>query len=87
MNIRIIAASVLALGLLAPAAFAAENYNCKTGQSEKADYGDCMSNMSSTAKMTSKNAFSAFVGKSMQRASIGDFIDETAEEKNQRSSN
>ena len=83
MNIRIIAASVLALGLLAPAAFAAENYKCSTGMNQSINYVDCATNMSST----STNAFRAPEAQSMQRASIGDFIDETAEEKNQRSSN
>ncbi len=85
MSIRTLAASVLALGLLAPiGAIAAEtNYNCSQDQANKLDYTDCKSDNS--ARSTA--GFSAAAVGDVERQSIGDYVDESAVERNQRSSN
>jgi hypothetical protein len=85
MNIRTLAASVLALGLLAPVgAIAAEsNYSCSQDQLNKLDYVDCKmdNSVSSTA------GFAAASGGDVGLQSIGDYVDESTVERNQRSSN
>jgi hypothetical protein len=85
MNIRTLAASVLALGLLAPiGAIAAEsNYSCSQDQLNKLDYADCKmdNSVSSTA------GFAAAGADDVGRQSIGDYVDESTVERNQRSSN
>jgi hypothetical protein len=89
MFTRTIAASVLALGLLVPViastqSMAAEpNYACSQDTNQRADYGDC--DVKSTNNGSA--AFSAATSASGPKDSIGDFIDETAVEKNQRSGN
>lgn len=85
MSIRTLAASVLALGLLAPVgAFAAEtNYNCSQDQANKLDYVDCKAD----GAVQSTQGFSAANVGGVERQSIGDFIDESTVERNQRSSN
>ncbi len=87
MTYRTIAASILALGLVAPAAFAdgsntLDNKGCPDIRMHSADYADCQS-----GKVTPVNDnFGVLVKSSKARGSVGDFIDETIEEKNQRSS-
>lgn len=85
MTIRTLAASVLALGLLAPiGALAAEtNYNCSQDQANKSDYIDCKID----SVVASTQALSAAGVGAVERQSIGDFIDESTVERNQRSSN
>ncbi len=80
MNIRTLAASVLALGLMAPVAMAAGGPAGSEVNNRISDYGNVELATSST------KAFSAVVVTKVKRGSIGNFIDETAEEKNNRSS-
>ncbi len=86
MTSRILAASVLALGLLAPVgAMAAEtNYNCSEEQHQKKDYIDCDVN---AAETTVKYGLAIPDVDAGRAGPTGDFIGETAEESNQRSSN
>jgi hypothetical protein len=86
MSIRILTASILALGLFAPiGAMAAEtNYNCSEEQRNKRDYIDCDVSDSNT---TVKYGFAAQDFDNKKAGPTGDFIDETAEESNQRSTN
>jgi hypothetical protein len=85
MIIRTLAASVLALGLLAPiSAIAAEtNYNCSEEQANKGEYIDCKNDNAAP----STQAFSAAGVGDVERQSIGDYVDESTVERNQRSSN
>lgn len=85
MITRTLATSVLALGLLAPiSAIAAEtNYNCSQDQLNKSDYIDCK--IDNVAPST--QAFSAAGVGDVERQSIGDYVDESTVERNQRSSN
>jgi hypothetical protein len=85
MSIRTLAASVLALGLLAPiGAIAAEtNYNCSQDQANKLEYIDCKADNVTQ----STQGFSAAAVGGVERQSIGDYVDESAAERNQRSSN
>jgi hypothetical protein len=87
MTYRTFAASILALGLLSPAAFAAgsntlDNKGCPDIRMSNSDYVDCQAG--TVTPVTEK--FGVVVNTSKARGPIGDFIDETAEEKNQRSS-
>lgn len=85
MSIRTLAASVLALGLLAPVgAIAAEtNYNCSQDQANKLEYIDCKTD---NGTQSTKALSAAGVGR-VERQSIGDFVDESTVERNQRTSN
>jgi hypothetical protein len=81
MNTRILASSILALGLLAPlspSAFAAEP-QCDSNRNRIADYGPCepINNQDS-------DSYGATVV-NPETGRVGDFIDETPEETNQRS--
>jgi hypothetical protein len=83
MTLRTLAASLLALGLLAPVGAMAEtNYNCSIDQTNKSDYIDC--------KDTSDNATvqygAAVVLDEAKVGPVGDYVDETPAESNQRSS-
>ena len=84
MFTRTLAASVLALGLLSPVMASAQpNYNCSQDTNQRADYGDC-------DVVKTSNGSVALAAPSVTNglnASIGDFIDETTVEKNQRSNN
>jgi hypothetical protein len=83
MIYRTLAASVLAIGLLAPVgAMAANNNNCSLDQVNKLDYADCK--IDSIQASANSAAPAAVV--SVERNSIGDYIDETTVERNQRSS-
>lgn len=82
MNTRLLTASLLAIGLLSPAAFAAENYNCSQDQLNKSDYADCKGDVASP---TESQYGAAIVG--VQRGPVGDFIDETPSQSRERSSN
>jgi hypothetical protein len=84
MTIRTLAATILALGLLAPVGAMAEtNYNCSTDQTNKSDYLDCKD----TVQKSTAQYGAAVVSDSVKRGPIGDFIDETPAESKQRSSN
>lgn len=83
MFTRTIAASILALGLLTPVVASAQSFNtpCDEVNNRRADYGDC----SVKTYDSGSAAFSAGAAVNAPRDSIGNFIDETAVEKNQRS--
>ncbi len=81
MNIRIIAASVLALGLMAPIAMAADGVAGSEVNNRRIDYP------TADVSTYSTKAFSAAAVVTTKRATVGDYVDETNEEKNQRSSN
>jgi hypothetical protein len=83
MNIRTVAASILALGLLAPVAMAMDGPAGSEVSNHVADYG--MQYRKNMPVLQSTKAFSAVVFQNGRRVSIGDFIDETTEETNQRS--
>ena len=93
MNIRIISASVFALGLIASAALAEGGSTSTNGRGcpdfpiKGGDFIDCIGD----AAGSSSNSYGLVVGTQERdvrvSGSIGDFIDETAQEKNQRSSN
>lgn len=79
-----LAASLLAIGLLAPVGAMAEtNYNCSIDQTNKSDYLDCKD----TVQKSTVQYGAAVVSDSVKRGPIGDFIDETPAESKQRSSN
>jgi hypothetical protein len=83
MNTRLIAASILSLGLLAaPAAFATESngLNCSKDSNQRADYADCYLG----AVRGDTGTFGAAVVNAAPASNVGDFINETVEEKNQR---
>ncbi len=79
MTIRTIAASVLALGLLAPVAFAGNGPAGTEVNNRKADYGIEQNFDSST------QGFAATPLPRKNRGPVGDFVDETPEESNDRS--
>jgi hypothetical protein len=84
MHTRILAASLLSLGLLAaPAAFAGESngYNCSKDDNQRADYADCYKGDGSAGTTT----YGAAVVEAAPKGRVGDFINETVEEKNDRS--
>jgi hypothetical protein len=85
MNIHTIAASILALGLLSPVAFAGSNDQCSQVNNRIADYGPCTDSQSTETYST--KPFSAEAVQNGKRDRVGDFIDETPEETNQRSGN
>jgi hypothetical protein len=81
MRIQTIAASLLALGLLSPAAFAANgNGACFQDQKDNANYVDCLSGNFNVQA----DSYGAAVVNPAPRDDVGDFVDETLEEKNQR---
>jgi opacity protein-like surface antigen len=82
MIYRTLAASVLALGLLSPAAFAASN-DCNEVNNRISDYGSCSADTASTAS----NAFAATAVDVGNAGPVGDYVDETPAESNQRSNN
>ena len=92
MNIRIFAASILALGLLAPAAFAEGSSTSTNGRGcpdfpiKGGDFIDCIDGGSSSSSSDYGLAVGTQERVGRGVGSIGDFIDETAVEKNQRSS-
>jgi hypothetical protein len=84
MTLRILAASVLALGFLAPVgAMAADtSYNCSEEQRNKKDYTDCDANIGNS------NVTYGFAAQDIEvrkPGTVGDYLDETREESNQRS--
>jgi hypothetical protein len=81
MNTRLLASSILALGLLSPVAFAAEPV-CDTNNNRIADYGPCK-----PVDDQASDAYGAAVVTQGDVKRVGDFIDETPEETNQRSNN
>jgi hypothetical protein len=85
MLTRTIAVSILALGLLSPVVASAQGSNtqCDEVTNHHADYGDC----SDKTYNNGSAALSAGTSVNVARDSIGDFIDETTVEKNQRSGN
>jgi hypothetical protein len=91
MNIRIIAASALALSLLAPTAFAGNSFgnpNAPAGSevdNKNADYLDS-ANVGSTYVDSTKAFAIPGVAKGKIHFNTGDYIDETNVERNQRSS-
>jgi hypothetical protein len=84
MYIRTLAASVLALGLLAPVANAMDGSAGSEVNNHVADYG--MQYRKNMPVLQSTKALKVLVLPNGRRASVGDFIDETTEETNQRSS-
>jgi hypothetical protein len=83
MKTRTFAASILALGFLSPATFAGDNDYCSTNQSHRSEYPPC------TGVVTSANTQALQVStepRAKKRGSVGAFVDETTEERNQRSS-
>jgi hypothetical protein len=91
MNIRIISASIFALGLIASSALAEGSSTSTNGRGcpdfpiKGGDFIDCVAGVNSTS-----DSYGIVVAQERVRpaaGSIGDFIDETAQEKNQRSSN
>jgi hypothetical protein len=93
MNIRILSASIFALGLIASSALAEGSSTSTNGRGcpdfpiKGGDFIDCVDG---SANSTS-NSYGFAVGTQERvgrsAGSIGDFIDETNQEKNQRSSN
>lgn len=93
MNIRILSASIFALGLIASAALAEGSSTSTNGRGcpdfpiKGGEFIDCIDGTGSS----SINSYGLAVGGEARvgpgAGSIGDFIDETAQEKNQRSSN
>jgi hypothetical protein len=81
MTIRTIAASVLALGLLAPMAFAGNGPAGSEVNNRKADYPVVETYNSST------QGFAATPLPRVKRGPVGDFVDETPQDSNERSSN
>ena len=84
MNIRTLAASVLAIGLMAPVAMATNGPAGSEVNNRTADYG--MQFRKDMPVLQSTKAFKTVILENGKRVSVGDFIDETTEEKNQRSS-
>jgi hypothetical protein len=84
MFIRTLAASIVAFGLLSPAVFAGDNDYCSTNQAHRSDYPPC--NFGAQSAETQGLAVRAEPS-ARNRGTIGNFIDETTEERNQRSSN
>ena len=92
MNIRILSASIFALGLIASSALADGSSTSTNGSGcpdfpiKGGDFIDCIDGGSSA----STNNYGLAVGSEARVGSsagpVGDFIDETAQEKNQRSS-
>ena len=82
MIYRTLAASVLALGLLSPAAFAGSN-DCNEVNNRIADYGTC----STENVATDTSAFAATPVDVGNVGAVGDYVDETPAESNQRSEN
>jgi hypothetical protein len=84
MITRTFAAWILALGLLSPATIAGDNDYCSTNQAHRLDYPACTG-------VVATGSTQALEIRSEPRAnqwrSVGSFIDETTEERNQRSSN
>jgi hypothetical protein len=84
MITRTVAASILALGFLSPATIAGDNDYCSTIQSHRSEYPACTG-------VVNTEGTQALEIRSEPRAkkwrSVGSFIDETTEERNQRSSN
>ena len=84
MTIRTFAAAALALSLLSPAAFAANNPNLPAGSevtNQMGDYGVDLVDVGST------KAFAvASISKGKKNFNTGDYIDETNVERSQRSS-
>ena len=93
MNIRIISASIFALGLITSAAFAegsstsTNSRGCPDFPIKGGDFIDCVDG--GTSSISNSYGFAVVTQERVRPAagSIGDFIDETAVEKNQRSSN
>jgi ABC-type transport system substrate-binding protein len=91
MNIRILAASVLALSLLAPTAFAGNSFgnpNAPAGSevsNQNADYPDIVDVGTSYAGSSQALAVPGFANGKV-RFNTGEYIDETNVERNQRSS-
>ncbi len=88
MITRTLAASILALGFLSPAAFSGDNDFCSTNQAHRGEYPACNGVVVQPAGVTA--GAQAFAIPDVRRTgkwrSIGNYIDETAEERNQRSS-
>lgn len=84
MNIRTLAASILALGLLAPVAMAMDGPAGSEVTNHIADYG--MQYRKNMPILQSTKALKVLGFENGRRASVGDFVDETTEETNQRSS-
>jgi hypothetical protein len=84
MITRIFAASILALGVLSPATFAADNDYCSTNQSHRSDYAPC----TGVVQTADRQALEIRIEpRTKKRGSVGSFVDETTDERNQRSSN
>ncbi len=82
MNTRILAASMLAFGLMSPVAFADDTYNCSQDQQRRGEYIDC----NSTRYTPRVSEYGAAVVQQTRSGPVGDFIDETPAESRQRSS-
>jgi hypothetical protein len=88
MNTRTIAAAILSLGLLASGAFAdsmngANNNACPTDMRDRANYADCIDKSDGY----SANSVGAAIVDVGPRGPVGDYVDETPADSNQRSSN
>lgn len=91
MNIRIIATSVLALSLLAPTAFAGNNFgNPNEPAGSEVDNKNADYPVAADAGSTYSGSTKAFavpgIVQGKVRFNTGDYIDETNVERNQRSS-
>jgi hypothetical protein len=82
MKLQTIAASLLALGLLSPVAFAGNEGACYQDNRDNANYVDCLRGNFNN----SSDSYGAAVVNPNARdtSDVGDFIDETREQKNQR---
>jgi hypothetical protein len=88
MNTRLIAASVLAIGLLASSAMAGKNESgyCGKGSTYDRDTLTCVDQFGGT--VTDNAALSSgYVANKVDARSVGDFIDESVTQRNERSSN
>ena len=87
MKTHLIAAAVLSLGFMASGAFAQNNSNnyCPDDQRDRANYADCV-NVGPNGSDIGTAAFRATVINPEGPMRVGDYVDETPEQSNQRSS-
>lgn len=83
MFTRTLAASIAALGFLSPAVFAGDNDYCSTIQAHRSDYPPC--NFGAQSAETQGLAIRV-APRAKMRGTVGNFIDETTDERNQRTS-
>jgi hypothetical protein len=84
MITRTFAASILALGFLSAPTFAADNDFCSTNQSHRSDYAPCTGVVQTADTQALEIRIDA---RTKKRGTVGSYVDETTDERNQRSSN